>query len=300
MKKIFTIFTVFAIIICYSQNTIDIAAKWNKGDHFKIKFISEITDIKNKIKSSITSTFNSNFTVDNLENSKINVTWVYTNAVLDAKENNLENIIISKIINQPLKIRFSEYGKYEELENISEIRNSVSKIIDNEISKTAVDSKKAVLNIAKNLISTDQGLEILVTKNIKAYFFSFGYEFVENKIDTHSLQIPNPFGGDNFPANETVKMTKVDENLKTCFVTTSKIADGEKLKAFIIDLLKKNSKKSINEIDSQLKNLPLEFSENSEHEINYEKGIVINGFYKRTMNFGIQDRVQLLKFSLQK
>jgi hypothetical protein len=83
-------------------------------------------------------------------------------------------------------------------------------------------------------------------------------------------------------------------------VKTSKISDGDALKNAIINVMIQTNQKNAGEIENQLKDLQLEFSESSEHLINYDKGIVNSGFYKRIMNFGVQDRIQLLKFSLQK
>lgn len=301
MKKTFTLFTFFILVLFYAQNSVDITANWDKGDVFKVNFVSEITDVKNKQTQTTFSSFVSRFSVDEITDSQIKTTWVYTGALLDNKESNLENIIVSKIINQPLKITLSEFGKFVSLDNVAEIRTSVAKIIDNELTKTALKSEKALLNVAKNLIEKDQGLEILITKNIKAYLFSFGYNYIENKENTHDLEIPNPFGGANFPATETVKMSDLDENLKTCIVKTSKISEGNALKNTIINVMKQaTNQKNAGEIENQLKDLQLEFSESSEHLINYDKGIVNSGFYKRIMNFGVQDRIQLLKFSLQK
>ena len=301
MKKTFTLFTFFILVLFYAQNSVDITANWDKGDVFKVNFLSEITDVKNKQTQTTFSSFVSRFSVDEITDSQIKTTWVYTEALLDNKESNLENIIVSKIINQPLKITLSEFGKFVSLDNVAEIRTSVAKIIDNELAKTALKSEKALLNVAKNLIEKDQGLEILITKNIKAYLFSFGYNYIENKENTHDLEIPNPFGGANFPATETVKMSDLDENLKTCIVKTSKISEGNALKNTIINVMKQaTNQKNAGEIENQLKDLQLEFSESSEHLINYDKGIVNSGFYKRIMNFGVQDRIQLLKFSIQK
>lgn len=301
MKKTFTLFTFFILVLFYAQNSVDITANWDKGDVFKVNFVSEITDVKNKQTQTTFSSFVSKFSVDEITDSQIKTTWVYTEALLDNKEGNLENIIVSKIINQPLKITLSEFGKFVSLDNVAEIRTSVAKIIDNELAKTAQKSEKALLNVAKNLIEKDQGLEVLITKNIKAYLFSFGYNYIENKENTHDLEIPNPFGGANFPATETVKMSDLDENLKTCIVKTSKISEGNALKNTIINVMKQaTNQKNAGEIENQLKDLQLEFSESSEHLINYDKGIVNSGFYKRIMNFGVQDRIQLLKFSLQK
>lgn len=301
MKKTFTLFTFFILVLFYAQNSVDITANWDKGDVFKVNFVSEITDVKNKQTQTTFSSFVSKFSVDEITDSQIKTTWVYTEALLDNKESNLENIIVSKIINQPLKITLSEFGKFVSLDNVAEIRTSVAKIIDNELAKTALKSEKALLNVAKNLIEKDQGLEVLITKNIKAYLFSFGYNYIENKENTHDLEIPNPFGGANFPATETVKMSDLDENLKTCIVKTSKISEGNALKNTIINVMKQaTNQKNAGEIENQLKDLQLEFSESSEHLINYDKGIVNSGFYKRIMNFGVQDRIQLLKFSLQK
>lgn len=301
MKKTFTLFTFFILVLFYAQNSVDITANWDKGDVFKVNFVSEITDVKNKQTQTTFSSFVSRFSVDEITDSQIKTTWVYTEALLDNKESNLENIIVSKIINQPLKITLSEFGKFVSLDNVAEIRTSVARIIDNELTKTALKSEKALLNVAKNLIEKDQGLEVLITKNIKAYLFSFGYNYIENKENTHDLEIPNPFGGANFPATETVKMSDLDENLKTCIVKTSKISEGNALKNTIINVMKQaTNQKNAGEIENQLKDLQLEFSESSEHLINYDKGIVNSGFYKRIMNFGVQDRIQLLKFSLQK
>lgn len=284
----------------FAQNEVDIVAKWNVNDVFPVRFVSEITDFKDGKKNLTKSTFDSKFTVNEMNDSEINITWIYSVVILDAKENNLENIIISKIVNQPLKIKLSGFGKFIELENASEIRIVLNKILDNELAKTADNTKKTFLNLAKNLLKTDEGSELLIAKNIKAYLFSFGYHFVENKPDIHDLEIPNPFGGENFPAKETVEMINVNENEKTCLVQTSKIAKGENVKSAVINALKKASQKNAQEIEAQLRNLQLEFSESSEHIINYNKGIVNSGFFKRTINFGIQNRIQLLRFNILK
>lgn len=300
MKKIFSFLLVISAIFYFAQNSVDVVAKWNVNEVFPVQFISEITDSKDGKKTFTKSIFDSKFTVDEITDSEIKITWVYTGVKLDAKENNLENIVISKLINQPLKINLSEFGKFTELENTSEINISLNKILDNEIAKTADNTKKTSLNLAKNLLKTNEGAGLFVTKNIKAYLFSYGYHFIEKQSETHDLEIPNPFGGENFPAKETVEMTSINEDSRTCVVKTFKIANGDKVKRAVIEALKKASKKNAEEIEAELKNLSLEFSENSEHTIDYNKGTVNNGFFKRTINFGFQNRVQLLKFSTSK
>jgi hypothetical protein len=300
MKKIFSFLFVFSAIFYFAQYSVDIVAKWKVNDVFPVQFTSEITDSRGSQKVFTKSIFDSKFTVNQVDDSQISITWIYSAAKMDVKENNLENIIISKILNQPLKIKLSETGKYDSLENTSEIKNSINKILGNELAKTSDETKKAVLNIAKNLVKTDEGVALLVTKNIKAYLFSFGYQFIENKSETHDLEISNPFGGENFLATETVEMTSVNEDQRTCIIKTKKVGNGDQLKISVVEALKKANAKNAKKIDAEIGNAALEFSENTEHIIDYDKGIVNKGFFKRTMNFGFQNRVQLLKFSILK
>ena len=73
MKKYFTFLSFFFLIFCLAQNTIDIAAKWNKGEVYNVKFTSEITDVKNKQKILTTSIFNSKFYNKEIADSKIKI-----------------------------------------------------------------------------------------------------------------------------------------------------------------------------------------------------------------------------------
>lgn len=300
MKKIITLLFSFFALYGFAQNQIDIVAKWNENDTHNVQFVSEITDtnFKNSQKNlHTTSVFDSNFLVNEVTDSYIKITWTYTKATLDSKEKNVENIIISKLINQPLKIRLSKFGKFEELENAEEIRNSMNRTLDNELAKTANEPRKMILNIAKNLIAKDQNV-ILIVKNIKAYLLPYEHSYIENEAYDNNITMPNPFGGESFPAQSTVEMTSVNEDKKTCILKSeSKVTDTKRLMGEIIKAGKKvaESKKSAEDMETTLKKMQIELSDNSEYEINYDLGVINKGLIKRTINSGIKKQTRLFK-----
>jgi hypothetical protein len=145
------------------------------------------------------------------------------------------------------------------------------------------------------MVSTKQGLEIALLKQIKFYNLSFGFNYKANYPQINKLKFPNPLSGQPFDAIEKVQLTRLDNVSNICIIETDKNADGLTLKNEIIEYLKKVSKKDSKAIEDELRNEKLEFTESSIQQLDFIKGIVLKSKFTRKMNLGFQNRITTLE-----
>ena len=278
-----------------TQNSVDLVPSWNKNEVHKIKFTSTTTDNNNGKSQNYISTFDAGFVVKEVSDDGYLVEWTFSNAVLAENEPVLENQITGKMLNTKLLIRLSDVGRFVELVNAEQVKEVANKAVDELIkNSTANPAMNAQYQTAKQLISSKQGLEIAILKPIKFYTFSFGFNYKLNFVQTNNIKFPNPFGGAPFDAVEKVQLTKLDSRDSVCIIETSKVMESDLLKASVIDYIKKatnSNPQALNEMNNAI----LEMTEMTMQQIDYSKGLVQKGFFKRTANLGFQNRVSLLE-----
>jgi len=298
LKSLGLFFIAFALTITsYGQTeiSVDITPHWKKDEAYSVKMKSTTNDNNNGKPQTYLSNFDARFIVKEATDNGYKVEWTYTNAKLADNEPVLENQIVAKLINTKLLIKLSDVGRFVELLNVDEVKSVANKVVDELITNSASNpTMNTQYKAAKQLISSKQGLEIAILKQIKFYNFSFGFNYKLNFVQTNKIKFPNPLGGQPFDAVEKVQLTKLDNKNSVCIVETNKMIDGIVLKTTVIDYVKKATNNNPQAIE-EMNKASLEMTENTMQQIDFSKGIIQKSFFKRKMNLGFQNRTTLLE-----
>jgi hypothetical protein len=301
-KTILLLTALFRLTCVFSQSqlstdtSVKVFPHWKKGETHSVLIKSSTDDVSNGKTNKYVTTFNAKFSIVEKDTSGYIVEWTYTKATLAPNEVTLENNILANLLDTKLLIKLSLAGRFKELINVDDVKLAANKVIDKLIAES---EKNPTMNVqfkaAKQLVSTKQGLEIALFKQIKIYNLSFGFNYKINYPHTNNLKLPNPLGGAPFDAIEKVQLTKLDNPANLCVIETSKNVDGIILKNEVIEYLKKISQKDSKSIEDELRNENLEFTESSMQQIDFSKGIVQKSNFTRKMNFGFQSRTTVLE-----
>ncbi len=237
------------------DNSVNIVPGWSKGEKHTVQFTSTIINQQTggSGEKKYESVFTVQFTVAEVSEQGYLLNWTYTGAQLDENDPQFENRILARLKDRPLQIRLSDVGQFTAFVNATEIKPIVDQALDELVQANAADPAKSTQYKAyKQAIATPDGLEAIILKQVKVYFFSFGYNFTLKKVDG--------------------------------------VAVKEAVKSFLL----KNNPGHEKAIEDQLGNAPMEFSEFSFHEVNYAKGIVLKGQFKRITSLSIQNRTAIL------
>jgi len=274
----------------FGQNSVNVIPHWKKNDTNSVIIKSKTTDSINKKSINFLSSYKANFKVLENNEKEYLVEWTYTDSNLAVGDPVFENNIIAKLLNTKIQIKLSNVGKFIELVNVEELKSASNKVLDELIKTEKNQNIKVQYNGIKQLITTKQGLEIVLLKQIKLYHFSFGYNYNLNNEKTNNIKFPNPLGGEPFEAIEKVNLTKLDNKNSICVIETSKIVDGEILTKSVLNYLKNIYKDKFKEIDAELGKSKFKITENSIQELNFEKGSLKKSYFKRIVNLGVQNR----------
>jgi len=289
-----TIVIITTTTYAQTENNVDITPHWQKDESHAVKINTTTVDSISGKTQKFLSTFDVKFNVEEQTENGFKIAWTYTNVKLALNEPLVENIVLAKLINTKLQLKLSAVGQFEELLNVDEVRISANKIIDGLIISSKLNpTMNTQFKAIKQLIISNQGLEIALLKQIKFYLFSFGYNYKLNQVQTNNIKFPNPFSGQPFDGLEKVELTKLDYKNSICVVETSKIIDGKTVKIAAIDYIKKvtnSNSKALNEIS----NAKLLITENTMQQIDFSKGLVQKSFFKRVMKLGFQNRTTVI------
>jgi hypothetical protein len=301
-KTILLLTTLFQLTFAFAQSqlstdtSVKVLPHWKKGETHSVLIKSSTDDLSNGKTNKYLTTFNAKFSVAEKDTSGYIIEWTYTKATLAPNEVTLENNILANLLDTKFLIKLSLTGRFKELINSDDVKVATDKVIDKLIAGSESNPTMNVqFKAAKQMISTKQGLEVALLKQIKFYNFSFGFNYKTDYPQTNKLKFPNPLGGQPFDAIEKVSLTKLDNSKSICVIETSKNVDGPILKNEVIEYLKKVSKKDSKTIEDELRNENLEFNETSMQQIDFSKGIVQKSNFTRKMNFGFQSRTTSLE-----
>jgi hypothetical protein len=301
-KTILLLTLLFQLTFVFGQSqlstdtSVKVFPHWKKGETHSVSIKSSTDENSNGKTSKYLTTFGAKFLIVEKDSSGYTIEWSYTNVTLAPNEVTLENNILANLIDTKLLIKLSLVGRFKELINSDDIKVATDKVIDKLISGSENNPAMNVqYKAAKQMISTKQGLEIALLKQIKFYNLSFGFNYKLNHLQTNKVKFPNPLGGQPFDAVEIVSLSKLDNSKSICAIETTKNVDVTLLKNNVIEYLKKASNKDSKAIEDELRNDNIEFSENSMQQIDFSKGIIQKSSFKRKMNFGFQSRTNELE-----
>jgi len=304
-KSTLTLFIVIVFVcstlLVNAQSEVTITPAWKVGEKHTVKIKN--TTITERAGSTATyvTTWDAQFTLVSAADTGYTVEWLYTNCQATPNDPAPENQVIAKLLNVKLLIKLDARGRFASLLNANEVRAAADKIVDGIIAGYAGNPPAATqFKAVKQLIITNQGLEIALLKQIKFHQFSFGYTYQLNHVQTNNLKFPNPLGGEKVDAVEHVELTKLNAANHTCTVETNKTVDSKQATAMVIDYVKKASTMDAKTIEAEIGKQHIEVSESTMQQINYITTLVIKSFFKRTMDFGFQNMVTLLEIETVK
>ncbi len=299
---LFSLSTFLMVTSSFGQNqnlkdsSIDVIPNWLKGEIHNLKIESTtINKVENK-PNTFLSTFDATFKIIEVSESGYKIEWTYTKSILAPGDLLIENHLLSKFINTKMVVEFSNVGIFMGLVNVQEVKTKADEVID-ELIANSIDDKEINLQFkaAKQIMTSTQGLEIVLLKQLKLFVLPFGYNYKLNFKEQNNIKYPNPLGGDPIEAKEIVQLTKPDNLSSFCRIETDKIVDSITLRNIIFEVAKKVSKEMEDIVQEEFRNNGFQISENTKHEINFSKGIVLNAHFKRVMKLGFQNRTTLLE-----
>jgi hypothetical protein len=293
-KKILNVLLVMLSIYSFGQNNhtnlIPIKPNWEINDihTFKIKFFENDVIAKKSTKNIVN--FNASFKVLEKNDKNYLLAWTFDTARVTEGKPNKETLIISKLLNNEILIKFSQFGEYIGIVNDEAIRLTATKIIDSLITQEKRSKEKLDLNVTKQLITSKEGLETAILKICKIYFLPFGHQYPLNQEMTYNLKYPNILGGNEpFDAIEKVTLKKTDNNSDICVIEASQVIDTKQfLKEYRAFL-----KKKLNYIDKDIETLinkekvEIGVKENLTHHFDLKKGCLLKLIFKRVIDMSI-------------
>jgi hypothetical protein len=132
----------------------------------------------------------------------------------------------------------SEMGAFVELLNWEEVRDAYARQMEIPLSKKTDSITAAVMKQAKEMFNSKQAVESALIKEIQLFHTPYGFQFT-TKEAASDTGVPNPFGGDPFPAHQTYQITDIDR-VKDAFTLVIRLKmDKAALSNLIDPLLKK-------------------------------------------------------------
>jgi hypothetical protein len=121
-------------------------------------------------------------------------------------------------------------------------RAALAAVIDKEVAKIDEAARRdarrkemqTIIDGLADRISAPPVLEALITRNIASYNNFVGLDIEPDMEYTLDVELPNPFGGPNFPAKLVVSLSVSEDDPDDIFVAFSQTIDAEKAEAALV------------------------------------------------------------------
>jgi hypothetical protein len=181
--------------------------------------------------------------------------------------------------------KVSEMGAFLELLNWEEVRDTYFRQMDMSMSKNRDSTAAATLAATKKMFSSKQMVEATFIKEIRLFHEPYGYKFTMAGASAET-QLPNPFGGEPFPAHQIYKLTALDK-VKNSFTLVFQLnIDKGNVNKLIDPILKNMNIIKDAEIDKAEKGNSYDLQDYSEYHVVSSTGWISRLLYKRTMSIG--------------
>ncbi len=271
-----------------NTNLIPILPKWEINDVHTLKIKFSQKEVMEEKSTKWNINFNASFKVLEKNEKGYLLVWTFNSAQVTEGKPNSEDIIISKLLNNEILIKFSNFGEYVEIVNVDAVRLAANKIIDNLIAKETHPKEKLNLNVKKQLIATKEGLESTLLRVVKMYFLPFGHQYPLNEEMTYNLKYPNLFGGNQpYDSVEKVRLTMTDNTSNICVIEANEIIDTRQLLKDYNFFLKNKLNYKDKDIENVIRKYKVEIKQNLTHHVDLKKGYLVKLTLKRVADLGI-------------
>lgn len=287
--------------IIKNDSTISCLANWKKGEE-QIITISRKKESYNQGK--LTSTFNFSYEahVSVLDSAKDGYTiqWVFRlPAILKALN---PKLAASMPVYEGLKMIFTttNSGSFKELLNWEEVRDAYVAMMELSLPKDMSDSTREAVNNSINLFNSREMTESALIKEIQLYHSPYGGIFAIKGI-SGVTSISSPFGGEEFPATITLKITENNPSLKYYKANFTQEIDKVNARTMLDTLFKKLSIPS-DSADIKLNDLlsSIEIKDQNDYIITKSTGWIEKLYHKRIGAAAEMKQVEELTFVIKR
>ncbi len=146
----------------------------------------------------------------------------------------------SDLFQNGLKAVYStdELGAYTELVNFKEMQDSMNVAYDRLVASSNSSDQKKLINKLRKTATSRASIEFVLFEDLQVFHNPFGLEFTLGQKDEYEAEIPNIFGGENFPTIMFMELTELDPSTDHCQLVIDQEIDQEKCAEMLAELLK--------------------------------------------------------------
>lgn len=238
MKPIaFFIFLLVGVCNCFSQvdsTKIPFASYWSKGDSydFKITKISQRWN-ENELTINDTTSYIVNFDVIDSTETSYKIKWSYLTNLSDfiIPDHLKDKFFKYKTTNVVYKT--NEVGSFIEVENWEEISTMLKQMFNDYVeilkAESNVDKKSLdkIIQPMLNALSTKEGVELYILKEIQLFHFPFGADYSIKEPLVYDHKYPNIYGCDSLKAKTKVYVERVNYDSSFCVLVQEMKLDSK-------------------------------------------------------------------------
>lgn len=194
-------------------------------------------------------------------------------------------------------------GSVASVRNWEEVRAKTGEAI-----KLVVDSLRdsdmnanqlaAVENQISSMFQTQDQIETYVLNNVQLLFALYGKELSEGEPLEYEDELPNPFGGDPFPATGSFELTNYDADSHSASVTWTQTLDPERARQIMTESMKRLAEAAGRNVPEGELPTRYDIRDHAEFEFDTQLGLITRLKHQRTGTVDEQTRIDTVVYEL--
>ena len=288
---------------------VTIVPHWAQGDRFELV----LTRTREKALAGQSTVSGKTETHVMLEVLKANkdgylVGWTAGDTTFDVPtaSESLVRQIVGLMKGLQIVLQINTQGTITGVQNWNELKHETVKVLDDLLSKTShlpqQNSDRAALSNLRTqwetLFATKEQIERLCTRDAQMYFLALGRAYGSEQPYEYEDRLPNPLGGEPFPARAKITLTAFDEQAKQATLTWSHTADPQQatriVQSMIKDLASKRGKSTPDGTVAQ----PIAIDDTADITVDVRTGWITTLSRKQSIQLGTRvqtDRTSIVK-----
>jgi hypothetical protein len=221
-----------------AASSIEILPHWSRGDSFDL-MITRTREKSVDGQSTVSGKTHTRFTVEVLRADRNGylVGWTAgdTGFEVPASSESFLRHVVGLMKGLQIVLQIDPRGTITGVQNWKELKGETLKVLDAVLANTPDSQKENTeyLLMSKlraqweTMFGTKEQIERLCTRDARIYFMVLGRAYIPDKPLTYDDQLPNPLGGEPFPARTTIALKTFDNQSGQALLTKNQTTDPQ-------------------------------------------------------------------------
>ncbi len=289
---------------------ITIVPHWEKGDRFELA-ITRTREKSVNGQSTISGKTETHVTLEVLKSGKDGylVGWTAGDTTFEvpSSSESLLRQVVWLMKGKQIVLQINKQGTLMGVQNWNELKHETVKILDDLLAKTRNlpqqhSDHSALSNLRaqwESLFATKEQMEQLCTRDARMYFLALGRNYTFETPYEYEDHLPNPLGGEPFPAHTTITLKTFDAQSRQVVLTWNHTADPQQAARIVQAMIKDLA-------TSRGKSLPdgtfartIAIEDTAEITVDAWTGWITNLTRRQSVNLGTRvqtDKTSIVKF----